>query len=159
MKKFKKDHPKNKRLTQWIKQINAVYKKAKAYPGPAPHLPIGLKEEERRNKEEYFKQKLKKLCAPFVKTDAPQAKLAGRAIRFLPELFTFVRFEGVKPDNNTAECAVRKTVIKRKIFYGTRSAKGSETRSILGSLFGTWRLQDLNPFEQMKLLLVNASNQ
>lgn len=72
----------------------------------------------------------------------------------MSEMFTFVRYEGVNPDNNMAERAVRKTVIKRKISFGTRSKKGSETRSILGSLFGTWRLQNLNPYEQMRLLLL-----
>ena len=159
LKKLKEENPKNRKLKRWIKQIHKVYAEAKAYPGPDPNLPKGLKEQERMNKETYFKQQLKKLCEPYMKTDTPQAKLAARALRFLSELFTFVRFEGVNPDNNMAERAVRKTVIKRKIFFGTRSAKGSETRSILGSLFGTWRLQKLNPFKQMKLLLLNASYQ
>lgn len=159
MKKLKEEHPKDRKLTYWIKQIRLLYEEAKAYPGPDPTLPIGMKEEERRQKEHYFKQKLKALCEPYVKTSAPQAKLAGRAIRYLSELFTFIRYEGVQSDNNMAERAVRKTVIKRKISFGTRSPKGSQTQSILGSLFGTWRLQNLNPFLQMKLLLLNASNQ
>ncbi len=159
MKKLKEEYPKDKRLRRWIKQVHAVYEEAKAYPGPDPHLKIGLKEQERREKETYFKLKLKRLCEPYLKTDVPQVKLAARGIRYLSELFTFVRFEDVMPDNNMAERAVRKTVIQRKISFGTRSAKGSETKSILGSLFGTWRLQQLNPFEQMRLLLINASNQ
>ncbi len=88
-----------------------------------------------------------------------ESNLAGRAIRFISEMFTFVRVDRVNSDNNMAERAIRKTVIKRKISYGSRSAKGSETNSSLGSLFGTWHLQNLNPFEQMKLLLLNASCQ
>ncbi len=159
LKKLKEEHPKDRKLKPWIKLVHAVYEEAKSYPGPAPHLPIGLKEQERIEKEAYFKHKLKRLCEPYLKTDTPQAKLAARGIRYLSELFTFVRFEGVAPDNNMAERAVRKTVIQRKISFGTRSAKGSETKSILGSLFGTWRLQQLNPFEQMRLLLLNASHQ
>lgn len=159
MKKLKEIHPKDNKLKRWIKQVHAVYEEAKAYPGPAPSLKKGLKEQERREKEQYFKKELKRLCEPYIKTDAPQAKLASRGIRFLSELFTFVRFEGVQSDNNMAERAVRKTVIQRKISFGTRSAKGSKTKSILGSLFGTWRLQRLNPFEQMRLLLLNASHQ
>lgn len=159
MEKLKEDNPKDRKLRYWVKVIHKVYKEAKAYPGPAPNLPPGLKEQERIKKEEYFKQKLKSLCAPYIKTQLPQATLSARAIRFLSEMFTFVRFEGVNPDNNMAERAVRKTVIKRKISFGTRSEKGSETRSILGSLFGTWRLQNLNPFEQMKLLLLTSACQ
>ncbi len=152
--KLKDDHPKDKLLKTWIKSIHKVYEEAKAYSGPSPNLPFGLHEQERTLKEVYFKQKLKSLCMPYIKTQLPQAKLSARAIRFLSEMFTFVKYEGVNPDNNMAERAVRKTVIKRKISFGTRSAKGSETRSILGSLFGTWRLQNLNPYEQMRLLLL-----
>lgn len=159
IKKLKDDNPKDKSLTKWAKKINGLLEEAKFYPGPDFNLGLGLKMQERIVKEQYFKQKLKILCEPFIKTQTPQAKLSARALRFLPEMFTFIRFEGVNSDNNMAERAVRKTVIKRKISFGTRSQKGSETRSILGSLFGTWRLQNLNPFEQMKLLLLNASCQ
>jgi len=49
--------------------------------------------------------------------------------------------------------------VSRKISGGTRSKKGSETKSILASLFGTWRLQNLNPFEQTRNLLLQASCQ
>lgn len=157
--KLIQEHPKDRKLKRWGKQIYSLYHEAKAYSGPAPNLAIGIKDEERRQKEQEFKDKLKKLCEPYVKTTAPQATLAGRAIRYLSEMFTFVHYEGVESDNNPAERAVRKTVIKRKIFYGTRSPKGSETRSLLGSLSGTWRLQNLNPFQQMRLLLLKASNQ
>lgn len=159
IKKLKQDYPKDRILKKWAKSIHSLYEEAKSYPGPAPNLPPGLKEQERILKEGYFKEKLSSFCEPYFKTTLPQATLSARAIRFLPEMFTFIRFEEVNPDNNMAERAIRKTVIKRKISFGTRSAKGSETQSILGSLFGTWRLQNLNPFEQMKLLLLNASCQ
>lgn len=157
MDKLQEEHPKDRKLKQWIKRVYGVYHEAKAYTGPDPNLPIGLQEAERMQKEAYFKDKLKALCEPYIKTDAPQAQLAGRAIRFLSELFSFVRYEGVTSDNNPAERAIRKTVIKRKISYGTRSPKGSETQSILGSLAGTWRLQNLHPFLQMKSLLLQAA--
>ncbi len=159
IKKLTEDNPKDRKLRKWANSIHSLYAEAKSYPGPAPNLPPGLNEQERILKEQYFKQKLKALCEPYLKTTLPQATLSARAIKFLPEMFTFVRFEGVNPDNNMAERAVRKTVIQRKISFGTRSSKGSKTRSILGSLFGTWRLQNLNSFEQMKLLLLNVSCQ
>lgn len=159
LKKLKEDNPKDRQLKAWIKKIHKLYEEAKFYPGPDFALPVGLKMQERIEKEKYFKQKLRLLCEPYIKTSYPQAKLSSRAIRYLPEMFTFIRFEGVSSDNNMAERAVRKTVIKRKISFGTRSQKGSNTRSVLGSLFGTWRLQNLNPFEQMRLLLLNVSCQ
>ena len=156
IKKLKVDNPKDRKLTIWAKHIHALLQEAKSYPGPDSNRTDYLKQEERREKEAYFKQKLRELCEPHIKTQAPQATLSARALKFLPEMFSFVRYEGVNSDNNMAERAVRKTVIKRKISFGTRSKKGSETRSILGSLFGTWRLQNLNPFEQMRFLLINA---
>lgn len=159
IKKLKENNPKDRKLKKWARNIHSLYEEAKSYSGPDPNLPPGLKEQERILKEQYFKQKLKSLCDPYLQTVTPQATLSARAIKFLPEMFTFIRFEGVNSDNNMAERAVRKTVIQRKISFGTRSAKGSQTKSILGSLFGTWRLQHLNPFEQMKLLLLNASCQ
>jgi len=159
IKKLEENYPKDRKLKKWAKHIHSLYEEAKSWPGPAPNLPPGLKDQERIEKEHYFKEKLKLLCGPYLKTSTPQATLSARALKYLPEMFTFIRFEGVNPDNNMAERAVRKTVIKRKISFGTRSPKGSQTRSILGSLFGTWRLQNLNPFEQMKLLLLNVSCQ
>ena len=159
MKKLKEENPKDRRLKAWIRAIHRVYEEAKSYTGPPSDLQIGFHEQARTDKEAYFKQKLKKLCEPYIKTQVLQAKLAARGIKFISEMFAFIRYEGVNSDNNMAERAVRKTVIKRKISFGTRSAKGSETRSILGSLFGTWRLQNLNPFEQMRTLLLNPSCQ
>src|SRR6266567_1923380 len=159
MKKLKEENPKDKKLKVWIRSIHKLYEEAKSYTGPPTDIQVGLTEQARIAKEAYFKQKLKKLCEPYIKTQVLQAKLAARGIRFLSEMFTFIRYEGINADNNMAERAVRKTVIKRKISFGTRSAKGSETRSVLGSLFGTWRLQNLNPFDQMRTLLINPSCQ
>ncbi len=159
MKKLKEDNPKDRKLKAWIRAIHRLYEEAKTYTGPPNGTVVGLKKQARIDKEVYFKQKLKKLCEPYSKTQVLQAKLAARGIRFLSEMFTFIRYEGVNSDNNMAERAVRKTVIKRKISFGTRSAKGSETRSVLGSLFGTWRLQNLNPFDEMRSILLNASCQ
>ncbi len=116
IKKLKDDNPKDKLLKTWIRSIHKVYEEAKSYPGPDPHIFPGLKKQERIGKEEYFKQKLKRLCDPYIKTQLPQSKLSARAIKFLSEMFTFVRFEGVNPDNNMAERAVRKTVIKSRTF-------------------------------------------
>lgn len=75
---------------------------------------------------------------------------------FMPELFVFVRFPDVTSDNNPAERIIRHTVVARKISGGTRSSRGSETKSILTSLFDTWSLQGKNPQEQCRLLLATC---
>ena len=81
--------------------------------------------------------------------------LAARAIIFLPELFVFIKLPNVKSDNNPAERIIRHTVVARKISGVTKTAKGSETKAILTSLFDTWQLQNLNPLEQCRLLLTS----
>lgn len=150
---FKKHPPLNK----WAKAVKQIYDEAKAYTGPDPNLPIGLQTEERLKKQREFEQRLKTLCMPYVKKDVPMSTLAARAVTFLPELFVFIRFPNVTSDNNPAERIIRHTVVARKISGGTKTPKGSETKAILTSLFDTWQLQNLNPFQQCKLLLSNVS--
>lgn len=146
-------YPHDKKLKTWAAKIHSLYEEAKAYTGPDPTLPLGIQEQQRITKQQEFENKLRKICTPWVKTDAPMSILSARAITFLQEMFVFVRFAGIPSDNNAAERALRHTVISRKISGGTRSAKGSETKSILVSLFGTWRLQNKNPLQQCQFLL------
>lgn len=149
-------YPDDKEVDRWAKQVHAIYEEAKAYTGPDDNLPIGIKEQERINKQGYFEDKLRVICAPWVKTDKPMSILCSRIIKYLQELFIFVRFEGIPSDNNAAERILRHTVVKRKISGGTRSSRGSETNSILTSLFDTWKLQNKNPLTQCQLLLASC---
>lgn len=147
--KYKKHPP----LNSWAKKVKQIYEEAKAYTGPDPGTKPGLAIQERLAKQHYFEEKLKEICKDSVAKDIPQSTLCGRIMTFMPELFIFVRFPNVSSDNNQAERILRHTVVARKISGGTRSPKGSETKSILTSLFDTWQLQNLNPFEQCKILL------
>lgn len=146
--KLTEEDSKNKMAKQWAHRIHTIYQEATVYSGPDPQLPIGTQARERIRQEAYFKEKLRRVCIPYLTEITPQSPLCGRMIKFLPELFTFVRFPNVSSTNNLAERTLRHTVVQRKISGGTRSAKGSETRMILGSLFGTWNLQRLNPFQE-----------
>src|SRR5207244_9564886 len=75
---LQEENPKDRKLKRWVNQMHTLYEEAKGYPGPVSNLPIGLKEKERMEKEVYFKKQLRSLCEPYVKTNALQAKLAGR---------------------------------------------------------------------------------
>lgn len=156
IKELKEKHKKHPPLNRWAKQVKQIYAEANAYPGPDPNTPVGLAIQLRINKQKEFEEKLKKICEPYVIGDTPMSILCGRIMTFMPELFTFVRFPNVSSDNNHAERMVRHTVIARKIQGGTRSPKGSETKSILTSLFDTWNLQGKNPLQQCKLLLATC---
>lgn len=152
---LKENNKKHPPLNRWAKAVKQIYEEAKAYSGPDPNLPIGLQTQERLKKQREFEQRLKTVCMPYVKKDTPMSTLAARAITFLPELFVFIRFPNVKPDNNQAERIIRHTVVARKISGGTKTAKGSQTKAILASLFDTWQLQNLNPLQQCRLLLTS----
>lgn len=159
MKKLSETYPKDKLLKTWSSDIKTLYGKAKQYTGPPNDLPIGLQEQMREKKEVYFKKQLTDICSPYLEKQTVFSTLNARALKYISELFTFVRFPHILSDNNLAERSLRHLVVSRKISGGTRSKKGSETKSILASLFGTWRLQNLNPFEQTRNLLLQASCQ
>ena len=83
--------------------------------------------------------------------------LCQRVERFLLELFTFIAEPLASADNNAAESSLRPPVVSRKISGGTRSGQGSETKSILASLFGTWRLRGQNPYHALHPILTNQN--
>ena len=153
---LKEKNTKHPPLNKWAKRVKEIYEEAKAYTGPPPDTPAGLAMQERIDKQHFYEEKLKKICKPYVTKEVPMSTLCGRIITFMPELFVFVRFPNVSSDNNHAERMVRHTVIARKIQGGTRSSRGSETKSILTSLFDTWRLQGKNPLQECRLLFATC---
>jgi transposase len=138
--------------------VQGVYERAKAYAGPDPTLPPDKRQAERVKAQRRFEQELWLLCEPYVKRDVPMRVLCERIERFLPELFVFVADPRVPADNNAAERSLRGQVVSRKISGGTRSDQGSETKSVLASLFGTWQLQGRNLYAQVRQLLVGATD-
>jgi len=67
-------------------------------------------------------------------------------------LFTFLKYPDVEPTNNQAEQSIRNLVIFRKISFGTRSADGSRTHSILPSLILTAQRQNQHPLQFLQTL-------
>jgi transposase len=112
-----------------------------------------LRRKDRVRARERFQDRAVALALSYRKTDRPQALLAQRLYRFASELFTFVEHPEIPPDNNAAERAIRPAVIARKISGGTRSEQGSEVRTTLMSLFGTWTLRGLDPLHACQLML------
>ena len=68
-------------------------------------------------------------------------------------LFTFLTAPGLAATNNHAKRALRSPVIFRKICFGTRSAEGSRSHSVLPSLLLTARHQGRHPLEFFQTLL------
>ena len=103
--------------------------------------------------EHRFATELNSICKRalrFKPAETLRSYLAGPEQKFL---FTFLRHPGVPPTNNHAEQSLRHLVIFRKLSFGTRSASGLHTHSILPSLLQTARRQGVRPREFLHTLL------
>jgi transposase len=67
--------------------------------------------------------------------------------------FTCVLYPEVEPTNNLAEQGLRKFVIIRKIIGCLRSDEGKLRMQTMLSVFQTWRLQNRNPYQELRALL------
>jgi len=133
----------------WAAGVHELYQRAKAdADGAAAH---------RRQRRQAYEAELGALCAPYLgQAAAPQRALCERMTKHVAELFVFVEDPSVPSTNNAAECSLRHLVTTRKISGGTRSAAGTVTKMTLASLFGTWRLQGLNPLAECRALLAES---
>lgn len=74
-------------------------------------------------------------------------KIKGRIRRHRDQLLTCLRYEGILPENNTAERAIRPQVVMRKIFGGSRSLNGAQTHAVNTSVIETLKQRHPNvPF-------------
>lgn len=88
--------------------------------------------------------------------DLDAKKIQNRCQNHLPFLFTCLEYENVLPENNTAERAIRKQVVMRKIFGGSRSVSGAKAHEVNTSVIETQLRQ--NPgqsFFKVMLPLIN----
>jgi transposase len=150
---LKQMHPSEGSVGEWVKAVRGVYEEAKNWVAEHPEAIVSV----RRRQRFLYQARLEELGAPYAKVEGVAQKvLAERLMRFAPELFTFVEYKGVPSENNAAERALRPSVIARKISGGTRSPKGSVTRCVLRSLFGTWQLQGRDLLDTCRLMLVGT---
>lgn len=132
----------------WADAVHALYRRATAFRHPDPAR--------RRQQRQGYEAELGALCAPYLGVEtAPQRVLCERITKHLAELFVFVEHPEVPATNNAAERSLRHLVTTRKISGGTRSPAGTATKMTLATLFGTWRLQGLNPWAECRALLAN----
>lgn len=88
----------------------------------------------------YFIQQLNAIAAK--RYAAPEAtRTQERIKRDRDDLLTCLSHEGVLPENNTAERAIRPQVVMRKIFGGSRSVSGASAHAVNTSVIETIRKQ------------------
>lgn len=138
-------HPDEAKVSAWVGKVLALYRKARDFKSE--------KRRERVRARFRFQDRLVALGEKYLGTDVPQRVLAQRCVRYANELFTFVEHPQVPSENNAAERAIRPLVTARKVSGGTRSAKGSDTKMVLASLYGTWRMRQLDPLQECQRLL------
>jgi transposase len=139
-------YPTDQPLAEWATAVHALYDAAKAFVHPDEAVRLAH--------QRTLEARLLALCQPFLADPlAVQGNLCRRIERHRSELFVFVGNPLVPPTNNAAERSLRHLVTSRKISGGTQSPRGTRTKMTLASLFGTWRLQGLNPLQQCRTLL------
>ncbi len=139
-------YPRDEALGAWAAAVSMIYADAVAF--------SHADERERVRAMRRFEERLLGVCRPLLAdTAAPQRLLCARIERHSSELFVFVAQPAVPPDNNAAERSLRHLVTSRKISGGTRSSQGTATKMTTSSLFGTWRLQGLDPLLACRALL------
>ena len=161
IRQLKEQHPQDLVPARWAHAVREVCDHAQACHGPGPNLPETVQRARRVERQQRCRQWLWSICKPYLGGDAPMRALCRRVERFLPELFTFAAEPRAgadnsadnNADNNAAERSLRPPVVSRKISGGARSERGSETKSIPASLFGTWRLQERNPCQALQSIL------
>lgn len=67
--------------------------------------------------------------------------------------FTCVLYLEIEPTNNRAERGLRDWVVLRKIIGCLRSDQGFNSTQIMMSLFATWELRNINPYEKLLKIL------
>jgi hypothetical protein len=145
-------HPADAAVRGWADAVHALYRRASADAAdPARDAA------QRRGQRQSYEAELGALCAPFLGDEAaPPRVLCQRIAKHLAALFVFVEDPAVPATNNGAERSLRHLVTSRKISGGTRSEAGTATKMTLASLFGTWRLQGLNPLAECRALLTES---
>jgi transposase len=141
-------YPTNVSLTQWATRVLALFHEGLAFEHPD--------ERERQAQQRDLEERLLVVCQPFLDDPlAVQRKLCRRIDKHQKELFVFVGDPQVPATNNAAERSLRHLVTSRKISGGTQSPAGTTTKMTLATVFGTWRLRDLNPLQQCQLLFTS----
>jgi transposase len=82
--------------------------------------------------------------ASYTAPELKAARFAKNLLERFDALWTFLRKEKVEPTNNQAERCLRKNVIWRKKYFGTRSKLGDLFVARTASIIATCRLQGTN---------------
>lgn len=126
--------------------IYLCFDKLKAFLAKNPSM------SERRKQKVVFEREMKDIVEKYSKF-----KELYKPTKYLKnglgKWYTCLLFPGMEPTNNLGEQAMREHVIMRKIIGCFRSKKGAENYQYIASLLASWKLQNMNIFEELENLL------
>lgn len=100
-----------------------------------------------------FIQRFQEIAAPCTEDPKKLATIKETLTKNTDAYFTCLLTDGIPPDNNKAERALRHLVLKRNISFGSRTQKGADTLSVLASvLLSLWWRRPKNFFQEYLLL-------
>jgi hypothetical protein len=127
---------------EWYERFNATYAKLRDY------LQQPFDQDLRAEQYGELLTEVLELCWPDLADPKKLAQLKKHMLKHEDALFTCLVIPGVPADNNRAEQAIRKLVLKRKKSFGVRTSTGAKTLSVLMSVAWTWWEKDRDHFFQ-----------
>ena len=95
-----------------------------------------------------IQERIHDYCQIFLYSKDPLVRTrAKKTLANFDHLFTFLKYEGVDPTNNSAEQKLRPAVQWRKICFGSQSNIGMRFTERLSTVVGTCRINGINPFK------------
>ena len=151
----------------WVHILRASKKLAKAHSeGKYIHTKLKeiFKEAKEFEKEQQFEKvpgliaMVEKIASRKYRHSEVRKFIDSLAVRHKYNLFRFVGNEHIKADNNTAERAIRKAVIIRKISGGNRSRNGAIATERMLSFVQTCQLQNKDFFQEGRNYITQLYN-
>jgi len=135
----------------FAKQLKKVFKKIKKYKSEA------YNQEVRESQAEKLTEYIQSICKADKLDPKQLSDLKAGILEYQDSLFVCVRIDGIPADNNKAERALRKLVIKRKKSFGVKTPRGAATLEVLMSVFQTFHARfNSNSFLHLHLLALTG---
>ncbi len=147
------------RYEQNVKSVNQAVRLRAFFKASFKHTVLGWKtDKSKRLTAEEAEEKLRKLVHELREESVVEAdleRLLKRCEKYEKKLFTYLKYEGMPPDNNPAERNLRPFVVQRKRSGGFKSPEVIRHYVIYLSLYMTCRLNSKN-FDELLDLIFNG---
>jgi transposase len=129
-----------KHVTRFYHQLAAVYAAIRT------HKDESFDAAKRQTQADALLEQTRQLCTPHTRDPKKLADLKAGILEYQDRLFLCLTVDGIPADNNKAERALRKLVIKRKKSLSVKTPKGARTLEVLLSVCQSLYNRDQNNF-------------